>query len=31
MVQSGLWPLYEITEGGSFRLTVKPRELKPVS
>ena len=31
MVQSGLWPLYEITKGGSFRLTVKPRELKPVS
>jgi len=30
MVEAGMWPLYEITEGGNFRLTVKPRELKPV-
>ena len=31
MVESNLWPLYEVTEGGHFRITVKPRELKPVS
>jgi pyruvate/2-oxoacid:ferredoxin oxidoreductase beta subunit len=30
MVEAGMWPLYEITEGCNFRLTVKPRELKPV-
>lgn len=30
-VESGLWPLYEITEGHKMRLTYKPRELKPVS
>ncbi len=30
-VDSGLWPLYEITEGRRFRLTHKPRELRPVS
>lgn len=30
MVQCGLWPLYEITEGNKFRLTVKPSELRPV-
>jgi pyruvate ferredoxin oxidoreductase beta subunit len=30
MVESGIWPLYEVTAGGIFRLTVKPRELKPV-
>jgi len=29
-VESGIWPLYEI-EAGRFRLTYKPRELKPVS
>ena len=29
-VESGLWPLYEVLE-GQFRLTYKPRELKPVS
>jgi len=30
-VDSGLWPLYEITEGRRLRLTYKPRELKPVA
>jgi pyruvate/2-oxoacid:ferredoxin oxidoreductase beta subunit len=30
-VESGLWPLYEITDGGRLRLTYKPRELRPVS
>lgn len=30
-VESGLWPLYEIMEGHHFKLTYKPRELKPVS
>ena len=30
MVQSGLWPLYEITEGNNFKLTYKPKELKPI-
>jgi len=29
-VQSGVWPLYEILDGEKFRLTYKPRELKPV-
>ncbi|HIH89443.1 TPA: pyruvate synthase subunit beta [Candidatus Bathyarchaeota archaeon] len=29
MVESGMWPLYEINE-GNFKLTYKPRELKPV-
>ena len=29
-VQSGIWPLFEITDGNDFRLTYKPRELKPV-
>ena len=29
-VESGIWPLYEI-EAGRFRLTYKPRELKPVT
>jgi pyruvate/2-oxoacid:ferredoxin oxidoreductase beta subunit len=31
MVQSGLWPLYEITEGGNFKLNIKLKELKPVT
>jgi pyruvate/2-oxoacid:ferredoxin oxidoreductase beta subunit len=30
-VESGLWPLYEILDGRHFKLTYKPRELKPVS
>jgi pyruvate/2-oxoacid:ferredoxin oxidoreductase beta subunit len=30
-VDSGLWPLYEITEGRRLRLTHRPRELRPVS
>lgn len=30
-VESGLWPLYEILDGRRFKLTYKPRELKPVS
>jgi len=30
-VQSGVWPLYEIVDGESFKLNYKPRELKPVS
>jgi pyruvate/2-oxoacid:ferredoxin oxidoreductase beta subunit len=30
-VESGLWPLYEITEGRRLRLTYKPKELKPVA
>jgi pyruvate/2-oxoacid:ferredoxin oxidoreductase beta subunit len=30
MVQTGMWPVYEITE-GEFKLSVKPRELKPVT
>jgi pyruvate/2-oxoacid:ferredoxin oxidoreductase beta subunit len=29
MVLSGLWPLYEVVEGG-LRITYKPKELKPV-
>ena len=29
-VSTGLWPLYEI-EGGKFKLSHKPRKLKPVS
>ncbi len=31
MVESGLWPLYEITEGNNFKLSYKPKELKPVT
>ena len=30
-VESGLWPLYEILDGRQFRLTFKPKKLKPVS
>ena len=30
MVQSGLWPLFEVTDGKSFKLNFKPKELKPV-
>jgi pyruvate/2-oxoacid:ferredoxin oxidoreductase beta subunit len=30
-VESGLWPLYEVLDGRRFRLTYKPRELKPVT
>jgi pyruvate/2-oxoacid:ferredoxin oxidoreductase beta subunit len=29
-VESGLWPLYEILGGRDFKLTYKPRKLKPV-
>ncbi len=29
MVQSGLWPLYEVVD-GALKLNYKPRELKPV-
>jgi pyruvate ferredoxin oxidoreductase beta subunit len=29
-VQTGVWPLYEIDK-GNFKLTHKPRELKPIS
>ena len=30
-VQAGVWPLYEIEHGTSFKLNYKPKELKPVS
>jgi pyruvate ferredoxin oxidoreductase beta subunit len=30
-VQSGLWPLYEILNGTTFKLNYKPRELRPVT
>jgi len=30
-VQTGIWPLYEITDGEKFKLTYKPSELKPVT
>jgi len=30
-VQSGMWPLYEIIDGQKFKLTYKPRKLKPVT
>ncbi len=30
-VESGLWPLYEITSDRKLKITYKPRELKPVS
>ena len=29
-VQSGMWPLYEV-ENGAYRISVRPKELKPVS
>lgn len=25
-----MWPLYEVTEDGFFKLNYKPKELKPV-
>ncbi len=31
LVETGLWPLYEIDGGRKFKLTYKPRELKPIS
>lgn len=30
-VQTGMWALYEILDGRKFRLTYKPRKLKPVN
>lgn len=30
-VQTGMWALYEILDGQKFRLTYKPRKLKPVN
>jgi len=30
-VQAGVWPLYEIEHGTTFKLNHKPKELKPVS
>ena len=30
-VQTGMWALYEILDGRKFRLTYKPRKLKPVT
>jgi pyruvate/2-oxoacid:ferredoxin oxidoreductase beta subunit len=30
-VQSGIWPLYEIENGTSFKLNYKPKELKPIT
>lgn len=30
-VQTGIWPLYEIEDGTSFKLNYKPKELKPVT
>ena len=30
-VLSGIWPLYEIENGTSFKLNYKPKELKPVA
>lgn len=30
-VQSGIWPLYEIEGGSSFKLNYKPKELKPIT
>lgn len=29
MIDSGIWPLYEV-EQGKFKLTYKPNKLKPV-
>jgi pyruvate/2-oxoacid:ferredoxin oxidoreductase beta subunit len=31
IVQTGIWPLYEILDGRKFRLTYKPRELRPIA
>jgi pyruvate/2-oxoacid:ferredoxin oxidoreductase beta subunit len=30
MVLSGMWPLYEVINGEGFRLTYKPKEIKPI-
>lgn len=30
-VQSGIWPLFEIENGTSFKLNYKPRELRPIT
>ena len=30
MVQSGLWPLFEVTNGEKIKLNFKPKEMKPV-
>lgn len=30
-VQSGIWPIYEIMDGKTFKLNYKPKELKPVT
>ncbi|MCX6649205.1 MAG: thiamine pyrophosphate-dependent enzyme [Candidatus Bathyarchaeota archaeon] len=30
MVLSGMWPLYEVIDGEKFRITYKPKDLKPV-
>ena len=30
-VQTGVWPLYEVVDGEQFKLTYKPKELKPVA
>jgi pyruvate/2-oxoacid:ferredoxin oxidoreductase beta subunit len=30
-VQTGIWPLYEIQNGHTFKLNYKPKELKPVT
>jgi pyruvate/2-oxoacid:ferredoxin oxidoreductase beta subunit len=30
-VQSGIWPLYEIEGGSTFKLNYKPKELKPIN
>ncbi|MDP6458520.1 MAG: thiamine pyrophosphate-dependent enzyme [Candidatus Bathyarchaeota archaeon] len=31
VVQTGIWPLFEIIDGERFKLNYKPRELKPVT
>lgn len=30
-VETGVFPLYEVHDGATYRVTVKPKELKPVS
>lgn len=30
-VQTGIWPLYEIENGSTFKLNYKPKELKPIT